>query len=234
MNTITYEAAEKQEETMSVLLMAVLEYMKETPLFGWLGQVKVKMKAVRYSPLHKAQTMIASLVMGCKHTKDINEILSQEMAVANYLGMMRFPDQSQINRYLTRFTADNVAQLREAHAQVFMQQSQGRRAVGRIVVDFAAHIAQTIALDPNAHWTFVVDQLNTHQSETLVFLVAQQCAIEDHLGVKGESGILQSMATRRTFLNDPTHRIRFVYTPKHSSWLNQIELWFSIFTTVHI
>ena len=98
----------------------------------------------------------------------------------------------------------------------------------RTEADFAAHIAQTIALDPDANWTFVVDQLNTHQSETLVFLVAQQCAIEDHLGVKGESGILQSMATRRAFLNDPTHRIRFVYTPKHSSWLNQIEVWFSI------
>lgn len=98
----------------------------------------------------------------------------------------------------------------------------------RTEVDFAAHIAQTITTDPQAKWTFVLDQLNTHQSETLVWLVAHQCALEDHLGVKGQSGILQSMETRRAFLNDPTHRIRFVYTPKHSSWLNQIELWFSI------
>ncbi len=36
------------------------------------------------------------------------------------------------------------------------------------------------------------------------------------------------METRAAFLSDPTHRIRFVYVPKHTSWLNQIECWFSI------
>jgi len=94
--------------------------------------------------------------------------------------------------------------------------------------DFEAHIRQTIATDPDATWIFVSDQLNTHQSESLVRLVAEQCQIEDDLGVKGKSGILKSMKTRKAFLEDESHRIRFVYTPKHTSWLNQVEIWFSI------
>jgi transposase len=36
------------------------------------------------------------------------------------------------------------------------------------------------------------------------------------------------MATRRAFLTNAKHRIRFVYLPKHSSWLNQIEIVFGI------
>lgn len=98
----------------------------------------------------------------------------------------------------------------------------------RTEVDFAAHIERTIATDPEAEWVFLVDQLNTHQSESLVRLVAEQCQIESDLGEKEARGILKSMATRAAFLQDPTHRVRFLYTPKHSSWLNQIEIWFSI------
>jgi hypothetical protein len=98
----------------------------------------------------------------------------------------------------------------------------------RTEADFVRHIAQTIATDPDAVWVFLSDQLNTHQSESLVRLVAQRCLIADELGVKGETGVLQSLATRAAFLSDPAHRIQFVYVPKHTSWLNQVEIWFSI------
>ena len=91
-----------------------------------------------------------------------------------------------------------------------------------------SHIARTIETDPEAGWVFLVDQLNTHQSASLVRLVAASCQLDIELGIKGKSGILKSMATRAAFLSDQSHRIRFVYIPKHTSWLNQIECWFSI------
>lgn len=62
----------------------------------------------------------------------------------------------------------------------------------------------------------------------MVEWVASVCQYQGKLGKKEASGILQSMETRAEFLQDSTHRIRFVYTPKHASWLNQIECWFSI------
>ncbi len=98
----------------------------------------------------------------------------------------------------------------------------------RTEADFAAHIARTVDTDPDAPWIFVADQLDTHRSATLVELIAKRCGIQEELGLKGKEGILQSKKTRKAFLQDPSHRIRFVYTPRHCSWLNQVEIWFSI------
>lgn len=100
----------------------------------------------------------------------------------------------------------------------------------RTEADFLAHVQQTVASDPTVtRWHFVVDNLDIHQSASLVRWVAEESGLADlDLGTKGVRGILARMRTRAAFLSDPTHRVVFHYTPVHSSWLNQIELWLSI------
>lgn len=99
----------------------------------------------------------------------------------------------------------------------------------RTEADYLAHLQATLATAPKAtKWHLVMDCLNTHQSVSLVRLVAQDEGITLDWGIKGKSGLLQSMATRTAFLTDPTHRLVFHFTPKHCSWLNQIEIWFGI------
>lgn len=94
--------------------------------------------------------------------------------------------------------------------------------------DFLKHVKKTVETSPKSQWIIVLDQLNTHKSESLVRWVAKVCKIKDELGKKGKEGILKSTKSRMDFLTNKDHRIRFVYTPKHCSWLNQVEIWFSI------
>jgi transposase len=95
--------------------------------------------------------------------------------------------------------------------------------------DFVAHIRGVVATDAEAkQWHFVADNLNTHCSGSLVRYVAEVSGIDAALGKKGKSGVLKSLKTRAAFLRDVTHRVVFHYTPKHASWMNQIEIWFSI------
>jgi hypothetical protein len=99
----------------------------------------------------------------------------------------------------------------------------------RTEADFLAHVRDVVATDPQAtRWHFVVDNLDIHRSASLVRWVAETSGLNMELGRKGKQGILHNRQSRAAFLQDPSHRIVFHYTPKHCSWLNQIAIWLSI------
>lgn len=130
----------------------------------------------------------------------------------------------QDSEYTRHGTQCLIANLEVATGRILQPTVQDTRTED----DFVNHVRQTVNIDPAGQWVFIADQLNTHKSESLVRYVAEHCEVTADLGVKGKTGILHTMETRMNFLSDPTHRIRFVFTPKHASWLNQIECWFSL------
>ncbi len=92
--------------------------------------------------------------------------------------------------------------------------------------DALVHLQRLIGSSPTAtKWHVILDNLNIHQSESLVRWLARREGIAaEKLGMKGKSGILQSMESRAAFLHDPSHQVVFYYTPKHASWMNQVAI----------
>ncbi len=129
--------------------------------------------------------------------------------------------------YIRHGTQTLIASFNFASGQV----AQADVGDSRTEEDLDAHIRALLAQNPAAPKThLVMDCLNTHQSKALIRIVAELEPQPLDLGEKGKSGVLKSMETRTAFLRDPSHRLVVHFTPKHCSWLNQIEIWFSILT----
>ena len=93
----------------------------------------------------------------------------------------------------------------------------------RTATDFVAHLKQAYQSLPRMkRYDWVMDNLNTHWSLDVCRLVARWCK------VPFEPEKLKKGVQRRAFLCDPSHRHVFHFTPKHGSWLNQAELFFSV------
>lgn len=93
--------------------------------------------------------------------------------------------------------------------------------------NFLLNIQNLVSTDPEGKWIIILDQLNIHKSPSLVKWIANQIGFKEDLGVVRKRGILRSMVSRMKFLENKSHRIRFQFTPKHCSWMNQVEIWFS-------
>lgn len=133
--------------------------------------------------------------------------------------------------YIRHGTQTLIAGLHVATGHVMVSVGQTRTEY-----DFEDFVKWVIDnLQPDEKAVLVLDQLNTHKSESLVRLVAKINGDKQDLGRKGKQGILKDMISRMKYLegNYPSEigqqirRLRIVYTPKHCSWLNVVEGWFS-------
>jgi hypothetical protein len=110
------------------LLATAYQFAQRKGFFEHWDELPVKMKSVVYSPADKLKTLWASIIVGCEHTVDINsELGAHEHALAAIFGLNRFPDQSQVNRVLSRVTEQTVSRYRDLHFELLCRHTQCRR-----------------------------------------------------------------------------------------------------------
>ena len=160
------------------------------------------------------------------HTVCVDEMTSLQANEHRANAML--PKPNQFGKIECQYTRHGTLSLTGSWDVVAGQMIQVSIDQTRTAEDFAEHIVTTVATDPEGEWIFVLDNLNTHLGEPIVRAVAKMLGLDQlDLGDKKKrKGVLGSMQSRRAFLCDPNHRIRFVFIPKHSSWLNQIEIIF--------
>lgn len=183
-------------------------------------------------PLKKIETICNAYLQATELAESGTEVYSTDEMTSIQALERKYPDKPvrpgspalHEFEYIRHGTMSMIAFLRIADGRVqhpYLNSSRNEE-------DFCNAVRQLISQDAEKNYIIICDGLNIHKAESLVKLAAQECRITDDLGIKGKESILKSMKSRKEFLMDESHRIRFIYTPKHSSWVNQIEIWFSI------
>ena len=115
---LEYALSDFSDYTPSAFLVSALYWAEQQGFWQPFARLlSVPMKSVVYTPLQKVQTLIASIMIGCRYNKDINFRLVPDEVAASTLGMAHFPDQSQTNLLLRRMDKANVGELEAIHAE---------------------------------------------------------------------------------------------------------------------
>ena len=197
---------------------------------GWCFTTEKDQERFQEQVEEVCQTYLnASAAFQENHTRTISVDEMTSLQANEHRRKVKRPKPGQIGKQECQYTRHGTLSLTGSWDVVLGQMILTTIDETRNNDDFAKHMGRTFDLDPDANWVVVLDNLNTHCGEPIVRLVAERLGIDqDSLGKAKQHGILATMKSRRKFLTDPTHRIRFVFTPKHSSWLNQIEIVFGI------
>jgi len=134
---VTYEASDIfDDEIKSAFLIPVVHHADQIDFWSpFDSELELRMKAVVYNKINYVQTVISSVVVGCRHTVDINRKLVSDRAAAALFEMERFPDQSGVNRFLGRHDYKSIEQIRDVHFINLRQHGRLSEVEGRIIVD---------------------------------------------------------------------------------------------------
>jgi hypothetical protein len=119
-------------------LAALLAHYQQNQVFTPLQDVALAMKSREFTPHHKLEQVVVSILAGCQTLSEVNQKLKPEHLLARVGGWSRFADQSGLSRALDALTLMNIDQLRQAQTQIWHHHSQipGHDWRGYLWLDF--------------------------------------------------------------------------------------------------
>jgi hypothetical protein len=142
---IDVQLGSRPGETQSGLLVLVAQAAARFGFFETLTEgFPHPMKVCVYTARQKIETLVASLLVGCRHVAEVQTKLVPDPVAAGLFGLARFPDQSQLNEFLRALGSDQMRHLATAHQQLLEQHS---RAGDRTAWTVLPHSQRVLTVD---------------------------------------------------------------------------------------